>query len=84
MEFTIKDIVQAVAILIIGVIIAWEKAKRWHYKRNGKDRRSNNPHQQPGFAQTCKDHGEDIATIKANIITINGQVERIFKKLNNI
>lgn len=29
--------------------MAWEKTKKWYFKRNGKDRRNPNPHRNLGY-----------------------------------
>ena len=44
-------------IIFVAIIIAWEKAKRWNFKRNGKDRRKPNPHPDIGYKLTklCAD-----------------------------
>lgn len=46
MEITeITEWVKGGLILIVSIIVAWEKLKRWRYKKNGKDRRQpSNPH----------------------------------------
>lgn len=91
MEIEIKDIIQGIAILIIGVIVAWERAKRWYYRRNGKDRRqgdsngqdlevANNPHPTnmiPGYAPKCIDHIEAIAKINTQITNIYKELKRL-------
>lgn len=41
----ITEWVKGGLILIVSIIVAWEKLKRWRYKKNGKDRRQPaNPH----------------------------------------
>ncbi len=40
-------------IIFVSVIIAWEKAKRWHYSRTHKDRRSPNPNLETKVTNLC-------------------------------
>ena len=40
-------------IVLVAVIMAWEKAKRWHYRRTGKDRRSTNPNLESKVTKLC-------------------------------
>lgn len=42
-------------VILVGVVIAWEKAKRWHYKRTGKDRRNANPNLETKVTNLCRD-----------------------------
>ena len=57
-------------------------------RRNGKNEKAQtayrfNPHP-PGDAQTCKDHGEAIAEIRADIRNIKEDIRRIENKLNGV
>jgi len=41
-------------IILVAVIMAWEKLKRWHYHRIGKDRRSSNPNLESKVGKLCQ------------------------------
>ena len=43
------EIVEWALIIIVSFIMAWEKSRKWYFRRNGKDRRSPNPHADFGF-----------------------------------
>lgn len=42
-------------IILVAGITTWEKAKRWHYRRAGKDRRSPNPNIETKLSNLCHD-----------------------------
>jgi len=49
----IGEWVKWLVIVLVGVVMAWEKAKRWHYRRVGKDRRSDNPNLEVKVNKLC-------------------------------
>lgn len=53
-EVDIGEAIKWVAIAFIVIITAWEKAKRWHYRRAGKDRRSSNPNLETKVQKLCQ------------------------------
>jgi len=59
-----------------GILIAFKIID----KRNGKKFRYN-PHP-PGEADTCRNHGEAIASIKTDITNIKDDIKRIERKLD--
>ncbi len=42
-------------IIIVSAVMAWERLKRWYYRRNGKDRRSPNPSIETKVSNLCRD-----------------------------
>lgn len=57
-------------IIFVAVIIAWEKAKRWHYGKTNKDRRSQNPNLESKVIKLCqafKDHEKNDKERNADI-----------------
>lgn len=42
-------------IIIVSIIMAFEKTRRWYYRRNGKDRRSPNPNLETKVTNLCRD-----------------------------
>ena len=51
----ITEWIKWLVIIIVALIMAWEKAKRWHYRRTGKDRRSSNPNLESKVTRLCQD-----------------------------
>lgn len=51
----IGEWIKWLVIVLVAVIIAWEKAKRWHYRRTGKDRRNSNPNLEQKLLNLCRD-----------------------------
>ncbi len=50
----IGELIKWLVIIIVAVITAWEKAKRWHYRRAGKDRRTPNPNLETKVTKLCE------------------------------
>ena len=50
----IGEWIKWLAISFVVIITAWEKAKRWHYRRVGKDRRSSNPNLESKVTKLCQ------------------------------
>ena len=50
----IGEWIKWLVIILVGVVMAWEKAKRWHYRRTGKDRRSSNPNLEVKVNKLCQ------------------------------
>ena len=48
------EMIKWLVIIFVAVITAWEKAKRWHYRRAGKDRRSSNPNLESKVQKLCQ------------------------------
>lgn len=51
--------IERLVIIFIAGLVAWEKAKKWHYSKPGKDRRSSNPNLESKvtkLGQAFKDH----------------------------
>ena len=71
--------------LIIGLVVLAQAilvALKIIEKRNGKNTIVKyNPHP-PGESQTCRDHGEAIASIKTDIVNIKDDIRRIERKIN--
>lgn len=49
----ISDWIKWFLIIFVAIIMAWEKAKRWHYRRAGKDRRTPNPNLETKVTKLC-------------------------------
>ncbi len=50
----IGEWIKWVVIILVAIIMAWEKAKRWHYRKSGKDRRSDNPNLGTKVTKLCE------------------------------
>lgn len=51
----VTELIKWFLIIIVSIIMACEKAKRWYYRRNGKDRRSPNPNLETKVTNLCQD-----------------------------
>ena len=79
-----EQIGQWIVIGIVVAFVAFDKAKKWFDTKNGKNAVFKyNPHP-PGDADTCKRHGEDIASIKTDITNIKEDLKRIERKINGV
>ncbi len=81
MDFAaIGEIAEKIVIYAVAVIIAFERVKRWRYKRNGVDRRKDNPGDPmlvPGREETCIEHGEELVEIKNELKHINRRLNKL-------
>ena len=50
----IGEWIKWIVIVIVALIMAWEKTKKWHYSRTGKDRRSSNPNLETKVNKLCQ------------------------------
>ena len=50
----IGEWIKWLVIILVAIIMAWEKAKRWHYRKVGKDRRSPNPNLESKVTRLCE------------------------------
>ena len=51
----IGELIKWLVIIFIAIITTWERAKRWYYRRAGKDRRSSNPNIETKLSNLCRD-----------------------------
>ncbi|NVM21414.1 MAG: hypothetical protein HWN68_06505 [Desulfobacterales bacterium] len=83
MEQHIVQWVERVAILLVAIIIAWEKAKRWYYGKNNRDRRrpvNPAPNMVPGKGDICIKHGEKLVKIETEIKNIKEYIKNMKDK----
>ncbi len=81
MDFAvIGEITEKIVIYAIAAIIAFEKVKRWRYKRNGIDRRKDNPGEPmlvPGREESCIKHGKALTRIENELIHVNRRLAKL-------
>ena len=41
-------------IIIVSIIMTWERLRRWHFRKSGKDRRSSNPNLETKVNKLCQ------------------------------
>ncbi len=78
----VGEIVEKIVIYAVAVIIALERVKRWRYKRNGIDRRKDNPGDPmlvPGKEEACIKHIKALSRIENELIHVNRRLTKLEK-----